>query len=181
MTWSNSKGVSKRDFEEINVAIFETTVSLKSHMSKRREAACKTPMFTVKKAPGFLFAPFKMDQVSLSTSKSTLTPGQHSTLNMSGQTFHRAMEVIPALPWKSKSTSVSRPIKLSTNQGDARGASEVRRGISSTHFHCAVPNRKFKCRLELFLAGAGGGCWRHFYRQLWRGWGKNKVHSFLGS
>ena len=63
----------------------------------------------------------------------------YSTANMTGRRFHRTMEMIPALPWKSTSPSVSTPIKKSTKQGDARGASEVRRGTSSNHFHCPVP------------------------------------------
>ena len=58
---------------------------------------------------------------------------------MTGRRVHRTMEVIPALPWKSKSPSVPIPIKQSRKQGDARGASEVRRGTSSIHFHCPVP------------------------------------------
>ena len=45
----------------------------------------------------------------------------------------------PALPWQSKSPSVSTPIKQSTKQGGARGVSEVRRGTSSNRFHCPVP------------------------------------------
>ena len=56
---------------------------------------------------------------------------QSSTLNMTGRRFHRTMEVIPALPWKAKNPSVSRLSKLSLKQGDARGASEVRRRTSS--------------------------------------------------
>ena len=35
------------------------------------------------------------------------------------------MEIIPALPWWSKTPFVSTPIKQSTKQGVARGASEV--------------------------------------------------------
>ena len=62
-----------------------------------------------------------------------------STPNMTGRRFHRIMEVIPALPWKAKSPSVSRLSKLSIKQGNARGTSEVRRGTSSIHFHCPVP------------------------------------------
>ena len=62
-----------------------------------------------------------------------------STPNMTGRRFHRTMEVIPALPWKAKSPSVSRLSKLNIKQGDARGASEVRRRTSSIHFHCPVP------------------------------------------
>ena len=49
------------------------------------------------------------------------------------------MEMIPALPWKSRGPSVSTPIKQSTKQGDARGASEVRHGTSSNHLHCPAP------------------------------------------
>ena len=55
---------------------------------------------------------------------------------MTGRRFHRIMEMIPALPWQSKNPYVSTRIKQSTKQGDARGASEVRRGTSSNHFHC---------------------------------------------
>ena len=36
-----------------------------------------------------------------------------STLNMTGRSFHCTMEVVPALPWRSKSPSVSRPMNLS--------------------------------------------------------------------
>ena len=61
------------------------------------------------------------------------------TPNMTGQRFHRTMEMIPARPRKSKSPSVSTPIKQSTKQGNARGTSEVRRGTSSIHFHCPAP------------------------------------------
>ena len=50
---------------------------------------------------------------------------------MTGQRIHRTMEVIPGLPWKAKSPSASRLRKLSIKQGDARGASEVRRRTSS--------------------------------------------------
>ena len=62
-----------------------------------------------------------------------------STPNMTGRRFHRTMEMIPALPWQSKSPSVSTLSKQSTKKGDARGASEVRRGTSSIHFHCPAP------------------------------------------
>ena len=37
--------------------------------------------------------------------------GPQSTPNMTGRRFHRTMEMIPALPWSSKSPSVSTPIK----------------------------------------------------------------------
>ena len=66
-------------------------------------------------------------------------PRKISTPNKTGQRFHRTMEMIPALPWKPKDPTVSTPIKQSRKQGDARGASEVRRGTSSSHSHCPVP------------------------------------------
>ena len=58
---------------------------------------------------------------------------------MTGWRFHCTMEMIPALPWYVQNPSVSTPINQSRKQGDARGASEVRRGTSSIHFHCPVP------------------------------------------
>ena len=65
--------------------------------------------------------------------------GKISTPNMTGRRSHCTMEMIPALPWYSKSPYVSIPIKQSTKQGDARGAREVRQGTSSIHFHCPAP------------------------------------------
>ena len=41
LTRSNLKGLSKRDFEETHLAIFEATFSLKSHMLERRHAVLK--------------------------------------------------------------------------------------------------------------------------------------------
>ena len=64
---------------------------------------------------------------------------EFSTPNMTRRRLIRTMEMIPALPWQSKSPSVSAPIERSTKQGNARGTSEVRRGTSSIHFHCPVP------------------------------------------
>ena len=58
---------------------------------------------------------------------------------MTGRRFHRTMEMIPALFWKPKSPSVSTPSIQRRKQGDAGGASEVRRGTSSIHFHCPLP------------------------------------------
>ena len=45
------------------------------------------------------------------------------------------MEMKPALPWQSISPSVCTPKNKSTRQGNARGASEVRRGTAYIHFH----------------------------------------------
>ena len=41
---------------------------------------------------------------------------------MTGQRFHRTTEAIPRHSWKSKSIFVSRPIKVSTDKGGAKGA-----------------------------------------------------------
>ena len=71
------------------------------------------------------------------------------TLNMNGRRFHRTMEVIPTLPWKSKSPSVSRPSKLSIEQGEARGASEAQRRTSSIRFHCQVPSSRSGPRVNV--------------------------------
>ena len=81
-----------------------------------------------------------------------------STPNMTGRRFHRTMEMIPALPWWSKSPSVSTPVEQSRKQGDARGASEVRRGTSSNHFHCPVPRSSSHIGLNFqrFRKGVGG-------------------------
>ena len=70
--------------------------------------------------------------------------------NMTGRRFHRTMAMLPALPWQSKSPSVSTLSKQSTQQGDARGASEVRRGTSSIHFHCPAPIGNEKMRTNFF-------------------------------
>ena len=62
-----------------------------------------------------------------------------STPNVTGRRFHRTMEMIPAVPWLFKTPFISTPVKQSTKQGNAKGASEVRRGTSSIHFHCPAP------------------------------------------
>ena len=77
-------------------------------------------------------------------------PKEMSTQSIIGR-VHCTMEVIPALPWKAKSPSVSTPIKQSRKQGDARGASEVRRGTSSI----SVISGSFDRRREEGCHGGG--------------------------
>ena len=92
-----------------------------------------------------------------------LPPGNEahkSTPNMTGRRFRRTMEVIPALPWQSKSPSVSTPTKQSTRQGDAKGASEVRHGTSSIHVYCPTPQSSSHIEHGIiFIPGPKVGVW----------------------
>ena len=51
-------------------------------------------------------------------------------------------KLLPFIPSKvrsAKSSYVSTPIKPGTKQGNAKGASEIRRCTASIHFHCPAP------------------------------------------
>ena len=62
----------------------------------------------------------------------------------------------PPVPRSLKSPSVSTPIEQSRKQGDAMGASEVRRGTSSNHFHFPAPSRPVILGMEGPKNSSGG-------------------------
>ena len=84
-----------------------------------------------------------------------LAAHQILTPNMTGRGFHRTAEAMPRRPWKSKSWSVSRPVKISIyKEGDTRGAPEVRRSTSSIYFHHALSIFKatFSLKSKLYFS-----------------------------
>ena len=123
-----------------------------------REQGCHGVVVVYSFFPVFLLPPeenkrlgrkWQNGEFALYLQKQALTSSEpkneeNSTPNMTGRRFHRTMETVPRAPGSLKALLFPPPSKQSTKQGDASGRSEVRRGTSSNHFHCPVPQWSLK-------------------------------------
>ena len=89
--------------------------------------------------------------------------------NMTGGRFRSTIEMIPAPSPGSLQALLFPPlIKQSTSkQGNARGASEVRRGTSSIHVHCPVPQSSSHIGMDVCHHRFPSGMWL-FWLDSWK-------------
>ena len=86
-----------------------------------------------------------------------------SSPNMTGRRFHRATEVIPRRPWKSKSPFASKPIKTSKNNTRTQGWGA--RGTTRYFLH-SFPS----CSPPVYMGKPGtiGQFFRALFPSTWR-------------